>query len=554
MNTGRVVTSEAGSGAPSLLDYVGVLRRRKWIFLLTLVLVPAGAIAFSLSQTPIYKASADVLLTPQDAVAGVGGGQSGYVDPARVAETQAELARVPTVVRMVLDSLPGNGLTLEKFLKASSVTVTPGSDLLSFSVKNSDPRLARQLATAYAKAFSEYGYGLDRKALQARHEGIVTEIARLEAEGGARGTGYRDLVLQEQQVAAALAVQTPTAQVVREADRAVKVAPRTVRNGALATVLGLVLALGVAFLGDALDTRVRSVDVVRDVLGIPVLGQLPSPTREMQKEGGLVMLSDPTSLEAESFRTLRANLNFANDRYQAQVIMVTSAAGAEGKSTTAANLAVALARAGRRVVLIDADLRRPHLHQLFGLDERPGLTDVVLGNAEIGQALRAIDLADTMTEQGRRAARGAGSLEVLPAGHALHDPDELGAEAAVARILQGVRDRADVVLVDAAPLLPVGDAVALSAHVDALLIVARLKSLRSATLDELERILSAAPVAKLGIIMTGAPRSRAYSTYQRYGVESPTSAVEPLLTSTVRPWTARPEEEEAREQGIRRHG
>jgi capsular exopolysaccharide synthesis family protein len=547
MTTGRVHTSGAGAVTPTLLDYFRVLGRQKWIFLLTLVLVPAIAVMLSLKQTPVYQASADVLLSPNTAGT-LPGGQPATVDPARVAETQAQLARVPAVVEISLHSVSGNGLTVEQFLKASSVAATLGSDLLTFSVKNSDARMATRLATAYAKAFTEYKSGLDTKPLEERRDGVRKEIARLEAEGATDTDTYSNLVKQEQQLRAALAVETPTAQVVREADRAEKIAPRTVRNGAIAIVLGLLLALGVAFLGDALDTRVRSVDVLRDVLGIPLLGQLPAPSRKREKEGGLVMLADPMSQEAEMFRTLRANLNFANSQYQAQVIMVTSATGAEGKSTTAANLAVALARAGRTVVLIDADLRSPHLHQLFGLDEKPGLIDVELGDAEIGQALRAIDLADTTTEYAIRAPRAAGSLEVLTVGHALHDPDQLGAEAAVARVVESIRHRADIVLVDAAPLLPVGDAVALSSHVDALLLVARLKGLRLATLEELERILSVAPARKLGIIVTGVPPSRGYPMNQRYGVPPPTSALEPLLE-----WTARPKEA-AGEQGTRRDG
>ena len=505
MNTERVVTSGGGRGAPSLLDYLSVLRRRKWIFMVTLVAVPAVAIALSVIQTPVYQASANVLLTPsQDTNGTQGGGQPVYVDPARVAETQAELARVPAVLDGALGSVAATGLTVEQFRKASSVSTTLGSDLLAFSVKNSDPRRAMLLATAYAEAFTEYTHSNDTGA---------------------------------------------TAQVVREGDLAEKIAPRTVRNGAIAIVLGILLALGVAFLADALDTRVRSVDVVRDVLGIPLLGQLPPPSKKMKQGGALVMLDDPMSLEAESFRTLRANLSFANAHHKARVLMITSAADDEGKSTTAANLAIALARGGRSVVLIDADLRSPHLHRLFDLPEKPGLTDIELGDVELDVALREIQILDANERGGR-----VGKLRVLSAGDALHDPDELGAEAAVARVIGKIgRSRADLILVDAPPLLRVGDAVALSAHVQGLLVVVRLKSLRTATLNELERTLASTPTAKLGVIVTGAPPTGGLP-YRRYGpppdlsvlqmsgqandeAQAGNGSAEPSVQERVRRWT-----------------
>jgi capsular exopolysaccharide synthesis family protein len=276
-------------------------------------------------------------------------------------------------------------------------------------------------------------------------------------------------------------------------------------------VLGIMLAFGAAFLAEALDTRVRSANTVRDALGIPVLGQLPPPPKNLGKEGKLVMLADPTSPEAEAFRTLRANLAFANARHNARIIMITSAGDEEGKSTTAANLALALARGGRRVVLIDADLRSPRLHEFFDLDAKPGLTDLALGDAELDDALKEINILDSNERRGR-----LGKLEILPAGDALHDPDELGAEAAVARVLRDVESRADFILVDAAPLLRVGDAVALTAHVEGLLVVVRLQSLRSTILEELERTLAATPTAKLGIVVTGAPPTSGLA-FRRYG-------------------------------------
>ena len=279
----------------------------------------------------------------------------------------------------VLAEVPSAGLDRNEFLESSTVSTTLGSDLLTFAVENSDPRLAMQLATEYAHAFTDYQQQLE-------------------------------------------STETPSAQVVREADEAPKVGPRTVRNGLIAVCLGLVLALIVVFLADALDTRVRSVDSIREALGLPLLGRLPTPPSQ-RKSNGLVMLADPTSREAEPFRVLRASLEFANADHSFRTIMITSAVDAEGKSTTVANLAVTLARAGRRVVLIDADLSSPHLHRLFGLDEQPGLTDLDLGDTKLDEALRPIGLKEEASEGdpvSRRMDR-AGSLDVLPGGSALQD-------------------------------------------------------------------------------------------------------------------------------------
>jgi polysaccharide biosynthesis transport protein len=201
--------------------------------------------------------------------------------------------------------------------------------------------------------------------------------------------------------------------------------------------------------------------------------------------------------------------------------MFTSAVGGEGKSTTVANLAVALARAGRRVVLIDSDLRRPSLHRLFNLDERPGLIDIELGNVELGEALRPVPVTDwdsTDTDGGRNQRKG--KLEVLTAGHAFHAPDELGVELTVARIAESLQERADFVLVDAAPLLAVGDAIALSGHVDALVLVVRLNGINSSEYDDLRRTIASSPTQKLGFILTGAATRDAYTHFYRYAMPS----------------------------------
>ena len=154
---------------------------------------------------------------------------------------------------------------------------------------------------------------------------------------------------------------------VRSAGRAVQTQPKPLRNGALAAMLGLLLGVGLVFLRDALNTRVRTAAELESHLDLPQLGRVPEPTRRLRAGNGIVMLTDPLSPAAEPYRILATNLDFVNLERNAQTIMFTSATRGEGKSTTVANLAVALARGGRRVILVDLDVRKPSLASFFSL-------------------------------------------------------------------------------------------------------------------------------------------------------------------------------------------
>ncbi len=231
--------------------------------------------------------------------------------------------------------------------------------------------------------------------------------------------------------------------------------------------LGLVIGLVLVSLAEALDTRVRHSDEVVQWLGLPLLTRIPIPPRSLRKAGSLGMLDDEGGLQTEAYRKLRINLDFANLSIKARTIMVTSASEQEGKSTTVGNLAVALARAGRRVVLVDLDLRKPYLDHFFDLTGRPGMTDVALGNVTLDQALWSIPVP------GSDGGPQAGSLHVLPSGPMPPNPADLIESSVVSEVLLDLAERADVVLLDSAPLLPVSDGVVLSNKVDAMLIVVR---------------------------------------------------------------------------------
>jgi succinoglycan biosynthesis transport protein ExoP len=507
----------------SLRDYLRVLLRHRVLVIVAAVAAPAAAVVISLQQTPRYEASAEVLLSRENLASML----TGTTDPTvyqqadRVAETQAQLARVPIVAQRTLDAAGVKDRTAEQLLENSKVTAATNADLLEFAVTDEDPATAVKLASGYARQFTRYRLELDTAAIARARSEVDLKIQELEAEGDKSSSLYTSLVEKDQQLRTLEALQTSNAYVVRNADVAQKVAPRPVRNGLLGFGLGLVLGIALAFLREALDTRVRTAEEVASVLGLPLLARLPEPPRALRRRRQLVMLGMPSGVHAEAFRLFRTNLDFVNLGRDARVIMFTSAIQAEGKSTTVANLAVALARAGRQVALVDLDLRRPTIAQFFGLDGKPGITDVALGNVPPEQAIHRIDVS----RQGGGPMITGGGLEVLTSGPLPPDVGEFVSTRALASMLRFVRDRADIVLVDAPPLLKVGDALALSARVDALVVVTRLNVLRRGMLAELARLLAASPAEKLGFVATDPAGDEGYGYGYGYGYEPYGAAV-----------------------------
>ena len=511
----------------TLRDYLRVVRRRRWIILQAVILVPLAAVVFSLRQERMYQASAEVLLSQQNLAAALTGTTDATPTQQadRVAQTQADLARVPEVATRTLNAVGIHRSALD-FLDHSSVAAKQNADLLTFTVTDHSPELAATLASAYAKQFVAFRQELDTASLQRARSEVAARIGQLEKAGATHGALYASLVDKDQQLATLEALQTSNASVVRTADDAVQVQPRPVRNGILGLALGLVLGLGLAFLWEALDTRVRSAEEISERLGLPLLARLPVPPRQMRKEERLVMLAEPRGEQAEAFRMLRTNLEFVRLGHDVRTIMVTSAVEQEGKSTTVANLAVALARAGQRVALVDLDLRRPFLDHFFDLRYRPGLTQVALGQTKLDDALIPIAIGDggdrrARTENGNgngtgpASARAAtslptGGLRVLVSGPLPPNAGEFVGSEALAHILGELRERFDTILIDAPPMLQVGDPLALSAQVDALFVVSRMNVVRRPMLGEVRRLLDAAPARKLGFVLTGAEGEEGY--------------------------------------------
>ena len=513
------MTLETRDGELTLRAYARVLRLRWWVVVIPLVLVPLAAIAFSARQTAQYQSTAHVLLSRQNLASALTGTEDPTlsVDAQRYVETQAALVQVPAVAKRALATTGLTDRSVVAYLGQVSVTPRARTDILQITVSDKDPSLAQQLATAHAREYVAFRTRLDTATLRKARNEVAVRIAELEASGQQATALYQRLQDTEQLLATIDTLQTARATLVRSADIGVQVSPSPSRNGLLGLFLGAVLGVGLAFLIDAFDTRLRRTEDISEVLAAPMLARLPEPPKKLQKTDGLVMLAQPSSAQAEAFRVLRTNLEFAALDQNIRTILVTSAVEEEGKSTTVSNLAVALARAGRKVVLVDLDLRRPSLDRFFDLGPSAGITNVVLGDATLETALARVDIGTgrspkVSTNPSRRPLEGNGTanaqnedgwLELLPAGPPPPNPGEFVGSQRVREIVESLERRADVVIIDAPPVLRIGDAMTLSALVDGGVIVVEQSRIRAGMLNELRRTVTTLPAPLLGFVVTG---------------------------------------------------
>ncbi len=496
----------------TLDDYLSLLWRRKWIILQAVIIVPVVAVALALRQSPVYQASSEVLLSRQDIGSELLGLQNTnlYTDPVRFAETQAAIANTPQLAERVVNATKVNE-SAGALLGASNITPNPGADLLNFNVKNGDPALAAKLATAYGREFTVYRRQLDTAAMQSALTQVQHRLGELRKLGGTSGSEYSSLLTREQQLKLYVNLQTSNTYLIREAQGAAQIKPQPRRNALLGLFGGLVLGVCLAFIAEALDKRVRSIEEIEATLRLPLLARIPEPSREHRRADEIVMLTQPSSPEAEAFRVLRTNLQFLNVDEQAKLIMVTSSVAREGKSTTVASLAISVARAGARVALVDLDLHNPALGRFFDVADRPGFTEAALDLAPIDKVVHHIPISvGAANAKHLNNGHGVARLDVIASGALPLNPGEFVESAAAERILTQLRERYDFVFVDAPPLLPVSDAISLSAKIDAMIVLARLGLVERANLRDVQQILARCPAAKLGVVITGAPAQTQY--------------------------------------------
>ncbi|MDP5184377.1 polysaccharide biosynthesis tyrosine autokinase [Blastococcus sp. BMG 814] len=429
----------------NLRAYLDVLVRR-W---LTLVVVGAlslgGSVALSLGATPVYTASASLFFSLQSGSSANELAQGSTFTQNQMA-SYATLATTATVLYPVIEEL---GLRTEPRDLARQVRVTTPNEtvVLEIQVTSTSAVQAAAIANSVAENLTE----------------AVGDLAPVDTRGNA--------TVRSSVVAPAVEPEHQTS-------------PNTRLNLVVGAFLGLVLGLLTALAREALDTRVRSADDVRALTEAPVLTRLPL---DPASADGLVVDRLPRSPQAELYRQLRTATNFLRIGGRPLMLTVTSAMPGEGKSTVAMNLALALSETSDRVLLVDADLRRPAVADRLGIEGAAGLSTVLVGRARFD---------DVVQEW------GAPGLAVLTAGEVPPNPAELLSSPGMAELVARVRERYDVVIWDSPPVLPVTDAQVLSAYTDGVLLVASGRRLRRAQLAAALEGLRRVDARLIGVVLT----------------------------------------------------
>lgn len=399
-----------------LKDYVRLLRRR-WISILLVGLIAGGlAFGYTLMSTKKYASHVRLYVSaPQgDSSAVLQGVQSSI----QSVQSFANLVNSTDLAKQVISDadVPMDPKTLAGEVKA---TVVPQTSNLTITVTDPDAHRAQALAQGYAQA-------------------LVDQVRVLTTPPGATQAPIKATIFD-----AASYSGSP-------------VSPKTKLYVVLGLAIGLVVGFGIAVLRELLDTRITSAESLREIADRPILGVIAYDS--VTKDKPLLTDIAAHSPRAEAFRMLRTNLQFVDVDSPSKVYVLTSALPEEGKTTTSINLAMSLAQAGIRTLLIGGDLRRPRAAERLGLDGSVGVTNILVGQVSFSDAVQTQE---------------ATGMDFVASGAVPPNPAELLQSQAMKEFLDKARAGYDVVLIDAPPLLPVTDAALIASHSDGAILVVR---------------------------------------------------------------------------------
>jgi len=473
-------------------------------------------------QGPQYEATSKVLISNTPLSKIITGTEPSFVDPQRTQNTARTLASSPQVYQLAArrggPGLDGAG----EMQSSTNVTADPSSDILSFTTSDTDAGKARRTVNAVANAYVAYRAALSGASIS----NTVRQLRSRLAELPARSPQREELEGQLEKLSVLQALNSSDAAVVQRATSANKTSPAPLKDSLLGLSIGLVVALLFVALREAIDTTVRSESDVEDLLSAPVLATVRPIPRKMR----MVTYGRHEAAFADSYALLAAQLvQRTSDEEHGAVLAVTSSVAGEGKTTTAVNLAVVLARRGARVLLCDFDFRKPALSEVFSLpEEAPGALQVAAGSARLDEALWSVSLEGPRPEvslNGRfsRGGTGArpgpngddaagGSLELLPSGGNVRS-QTVTQSARLLPLLHELHSRADYVILDTPPALLAIEMSELAREIDLVLVVVRHGHVSQRTLRALGRQARMWDAPLAGAVLTDAPVEARASYY-----------------------------------------
>jgi tyrosine-protein kinase len=507
-----------------LEDYLRIVKERGWIVIAALVIVIAIALYTSLTTTPLYSTSARVVYQRNNLDAQV----SGYGLDLYYYDTDRDIA---TAVAAIKNSEPlaeavaaqlGSSKPATALMGMVSVSTSEGSDLVDIGAVSADPEEAAAVANEYADQFILYRQTADRATVATARAVVEQQLATLSFSD--EESDYR-LLLQEriENLRVLEATQDGGFTLMKRAVTPGRpYTPQTTRNVVLAVVVGLVLGLGLAFLLEYLDKRIKDERTLEQVSGLPVLTSVPivggawKKAKQGRRSAEAVGFGEGGSPLLESFRTLRSSLQYFDVDDTLRTILITSGLPQEGKTVTTVNLGISLALSGKRVIVLEADLRRPVMHEYLNLENKVGLSSVLAGRSSVAGALQLVLMdpfipAQTRKEQGDPdPVRLRKNLYAVTSGPLPPNPAELLGSARMAHTMSELKHLADYILIDTPPVLPVSDALTLARHADAVILSAKLRSTTRDEMEEVRELMDRAGIRVIGVVAEGVKTKRSY--------------------------------------------